>query len=559
MKILGRISPDERMDLEDMAAIAGTLELFEAMRQGRTLFLPAGRNVGAAATEARIFDGFLVTDAGGGVALVTAGSGFFKLEEEGVTYMGIMLSTDCGDATHSLDLSGEPNDDYNIWVRPIFVDSDSENRVFWNAGGAPAAEYVDHPNTRRSLVWETTYRSTSDAAPTGDAWLIAAVVTIAAGAIAGIADYRHFFFEGDAAAGAYTSEWGAGTDRNVDRATYGIKDWHRFAQMVRQQFASIIGAAYYTAPDPTLADLAAEHHTDGQHLDVHATSLVIDDRAGAPTTSNYTMASRLLAGMHRLTMLAADAPATGEASIRIADAGNVAQYVQNPRGEAAALQVADYGEVLCLGPDDGGRRYGIRSTITVVGSQYSHAFGELSGTPPLRVDQGGAAANMGAYLTEAGARYFHTSRTEDFWAEWNWNNSGVATNWTMAVNGAMYCNLGHLGETAWMSCVDWPEGMTLNGIDITVILGGATANLITFTAYRETYVPGGFSPTTAVLGAASTGAAGITELTIAPVASSGWTHETHRLILVVTASDQTNQVFMPRINYTATTVSRYAQ
>jgi len=561
MRYIVRISPDERMDLGDMQSLAGELELFDSMRRGRTFFMPAGENGGLATMEARIFDGFEATDAGAGVVSISRGSGFFKIQEEGVSYFGIMAG-ECGDATRSLDLSGEPASDYYIWIRMVYSDTTAENRVFWNAGGAPPAEYVDHPNTVRELVWEAVHGDIADAAPVGD-WIKIAKVTILGAIVTLIEDYRHFYFEGDAGPGAgqWGGEWGTVLERNADRATYGVKSLWKWVQFVRTKIYEIQGPSYETweVPDPDLTDLAVEHHTDGQHLDVNATSLTIDDRAGAPTTSNYIIASRLLAANHRLTFMADDSATDGEASIRIGNAGDHAQYVQNPRGEAAALVNADYGELVTLGPDNLGARHGLKTTITASGLTYTHDIGELSGTPPLQVIQGApVVTTRGAYLTEASARFFHTSRQEWIWPQWSWKNESPSTNWVLGASNQMYCAAGHAAEKADSFTTDWPEGMTLDSIAVTVTLAAGAIVPFTVDAYRETYVPGGAVPTIVLIGTANTLAAGVTELTIAP-AVAGWTHATHRLVLRFSAADVVTEAEDAMIQYTASLVSKYAQ
>jgi hypothetical protein len=434
---LVKLWSDERLDLPDAEMATGLLDMFDGMRQSRVWTLPEGRNGGGAATECRILDGFDIPTALPSATLtLNRGSAIAKLIERGTLYFGLLAGEE-GEASQVVDVSALPNDTYAVYVRFVFTDADSENRVFWDPSGT---EYVGHVASRREMIWSYQAVSTSAPVPSGGDWIKVAELTVAAGVCSAVADYRHFYFEGDAVTGAgqWQAEWGTANDRNADRALYGVKDWHGFAQYCRTQFQTVMGLGYtwYGIPDPDLTDLAVEHDTDGQHLAVNAKTLTLDLRAGVGADSSWDLYTETVGTEEQFYIMADDPAMDPMARIDMAVAGSHARFSMFPRGEGNAYSNADYGELVALGTDPAGKRHGMRATLTdVAGSDYSYAFGELSGTPPMRLDQG-VAAQAGLHLTEAGAGYYcpaATSRETHLWFTGSDDGSGL---WVLLHSGA---------------------------------------------------------------------------------------------------------------------------
>jgi hypothetical protein len=264
---------DERVDLPDANQFAGELDLYEHARILRELVLPSGRNGGESATETRIFAGFNIQNVVGGTCDITRGTGIFKFLRNGDLVLGLVTG-EMGEATQQIDLSGQANDDYAIYVRATWSETDQENRVHWDDTGDE--EIVLFVKTREDLTWEWTYRSVGSAAPpSGGDWVKVWELTVSGAAITAQADYRHFFFEGDAAAGAgqWLDEWGTGTDRNADRASYGVTDFHQWAAAMRKKMDDIQGQYYdwWEAPAINFSDMDNEHWGNakwGRHKNV---------------------------------------------------------------------------------------------------------------------------------------------------------------------------------------------------------------------------------------------------------------------------------------------------
>lgn len=251
---------DERVDLPDANQFAGELDLYEHARILRELVLPAGRNTGAATTEARIFAGFDIQNIVGGTCDITRGTGIFKFLRDGDLVLGL-VSGEMGADTQQIDLSAQPNDDYAIYVRATWSETDQENRVHWDDSGSE--EIVLFVKTREDLAWEWTYRSSSSSPPSGGDWVKVWELTVSGAAITAQADYRHFFFEGDAKSGAgqWLDEWGTANDRDSDRALYGVTDFHQWASAIRKKMDDIQGGYYHWWEEPTInfSDMDNEH------------------------------------------------------------------------------------------------------------------------------------------------------------------------------------------------------------------------------------------------------------------------------------------------------------
>jgi len=293
--------PLERVDLRDWEDAVGYLPMLDQMRQHRTAWLPEGRStIGSTTTfSARIFDGFDVDtiDPVACTFRINQGSGIFQYVYEGELVMGLMAG-DEGEAYQTASISASPNGTYDVWVRFVLANSDTENRVFWNATGA--TEEVDFVASRQSMTWQYQILLAGAPAPAGGDWVKVWTLVKAAGAISlPTSDVRHFFFEGYAGTGAdqWRHEWGDGaTDRNAARGACGIKDLHKFAAYVRRKFADIQGGAHYLLSDPSLGDMAVQHKTNGAHGDVTAESMVVQP----PAAPVGTYAGRRVDGLATL-------------------------------------------------------------------------------------------------------------------------------------------------------------------------------------------------------------------------------------------------------------------
>ena len=558
-----KIGPDERIDLPDMEALVKELPILDSIQKTRANVMPEGRDVGQAATYARIYDGFGISNIVGGGFDLARGNGVLYITLDGTLYFGIEVGDQGGQDSQAVDLSLYGNDDYGVWVRPTYSEADRENRVFWDTSG----EYVESAFTRETMVWEYTVVSTSAPDPSGGDWVKVWEVTVLAGNVTASADYRHFFFEGDSVTGGgqWADEWGAGNDRNADRALYGLKDWHMFAQMVRAQFGTLLGATYawYEAPDPDLSDLAVEHHTDGQHLEINATSAYLNQRTGGPTDSTTRILTQIAGADHECLFQATDLGTVPLLRI-VHDAANVYSILSlEPRGTAGTYVNNDYGDLRALGRDVAGKYHGMRATvIDNAAGDWNYGFGRLDTVPPLQLWEGAtyeSAGTRGLHLLYGTARYFHTSRTEDIWVSFVGYNDNVAGhNWQRGNNGYWYIGAGNPNEDLFLNIHDWPEQMTLNSVEVKCELLAGAGTALTITAYKEQWGAGGGAITRASMGNTTKTTASREDKVIA-TADSGWSHKLQRLQLHASSPDVACYVYAVRLNVTYSTVSKWAQ
>lgn len=283
-----QILPNERVGIADYEAGAGGRLVQEDLsRIARVTILPAGKTTGAAATQARILDGFDWSGITLGVsttATLSRGGGIFPYLDDDNTLLFGMVGGEEGPATRIVDFAtASPSSTQAVYVRMVTTFSDFENRVFWNPSGAPAAEFVDNIATRKPVTWEVTFQAASVAPPGNGEWVKIYEITIGAGGtIDAVTDYRHFYYEGDPQAtfGAYSVEWGDGAnDRNIDRATYGVVDQHTWTQALRRQLSDIIGLnGWYKAPGVSLNDVRP----------LADRLITVDDPSGAGGDGTYT-------------------------------------------------------------------------------------------------------------------------------------------------------------------------------------------------------------------------------------------------------------------------------
>ena len=336
--------PNERLQLNDYEAVM-TLILDEFLRQLRTTFLPSGRTGGSAATSARIFSGFTATASPATAIVLSRGAGIFPFNDNGVLKFGVLLGEE-SPASYSIDVTGLGDGTYNVFARLVYSQASSENRVFWNASGTPG-EYIDNVPTRNVPAWQYAIQADSVAPPGIGEYVLLWKATVATGAVTALTDYRHFFFEGDVN-GTYAQEWGTGNDRNANRATYGAGDMHKFVQAVRSQLAEIIGDKWYTQRLVSLVNLAATHYgTADTDPGAHKSPLEI----GAPGSTQWDLASSLLAGGHFLKLRAKDDANLPVTALTFAS-GQAALGV-HPQGDNVSLAADDKEHFLWIGgPND---------------------------------------------------------------------------------------------------------------------------------------------------------------------------------------------------------------
>lgn len=212
---------------------------------GNVLTNPSG-------TRLWILSGFEATNDNPMTALLTVrrGVGLLSTREKGQVLSGVVAFE--GDTEKVVDMTAYAVGQYAVWVRAEAVDSDFQNRIFWNPN--TQSEYTQSVATRRAANWGV--RVEPVAVNPGAEWCKVAAVEVAAGVPPlTVTDARQLYFEGDTAASyaATISDdqtyraWGGGNDRNADRAQYGVKDLQTFTAAVRSQLASIIGASWWTS------------------------------------------------------------------------------------------------------------------------------------------------------------------------------------------------------------------------------------------------------------------------------------------------------------------------
>lgn len=475
MRQLIRVHPDERVDLPDFEQVGGLLELFDIMRSNKTVILPDGRDVGAAPvapTDTRVFSGFDLYDIVGasGTCKLRRGAGIFKLLEDGALTHGILIG-DVGATFASLDLSSESDDTYSVFVRATYTDTDQENRVHWNVGGSPA-EYIDFVNTRRSLIWEYQYQSSSAAHPSGGDWVEVARITIVSNQITATADYRMLYFEGDAISGGgqWSTEWGSANDRNADRSTYGVTDFHNWVQAMRAKWIDVQGDGYawQQQPDVNLTDMEDEHW--GYAKDAGASRGRHKDMYIGDTNRWWRLYTAHSAGVYdQVSFLSDDSPIDGQMSIYTFDAGGITVN-QAPRGDGVAMSDGDtfgwqFGssvEFKWTGQRVSSTKYKMdmkRNVTTDITLQVGSGYTDLERGIVI-------GANAGYHLTSRQVVMFVPLETmmNAVSGANRWRIDGPAGGDVAAEAPYLYCD--GAGEELFLTIHDFPEWCTLDYVDV---------------------------------------------------------------------------------------------
>jgi hypothetical protein len=238
---LVKLHPNERVDLGDVEFLA-TSPLNDFQRHMRDLVVGDG--------VMRILDGFTWSTLGNVLTVVKGKAAL--TENRDAQLLGGHLTSE-GVASLTSDFTGLPADAYGIWVRFAYADGSIANRVFWD----PLVDLstVQAVDTRKIAGWQLA--RTLDAQSPGGEWYKVATVNWSAG-FTSIVDHRAFLFEGpaDSSPQTFRPSWGGGTDRNTDRATYGVKTLERFASAVLKKIeelqSSTAATRWWEAPPESL-------------------------------------------------------------------------------------------------------------------------------------------------------------------------------------------------------------------------------------------------------------------------------------------------------------------
>lgn len=228
MTDLLRVETNERMDLEDFEFLAASLGQSEQEKLANFDTNPAGQRMW-------ILNGFGATNPAGKQLTITRGRAILAYRDEGIVKYGAFSIG--GDATKTVDLTAYASATYGIYVRFEYVDSESRSRIFWNPSG-DGSEFAQTIATRRAANWSMRVEASNP----GAEWL--QIGTVVQSTMV-ITDMRPFLFEGEAN-NSYRSGWstdggGASTDRNANRALYGVSDLQKFTAAMRQCLQDIKG------------------------------------------------------------------------------------------------------------------------------------------------------------------------------------------------------------------------------------------------------------------------------------------------------------------------------
>jgi hypothetical protein len=259
-----RVESNERIDKPDWEAmqLGAHLAVRYALR-GLALGTDAGDDTIALST-------WTLTTVGSELT-VTPGRALAGEEmPDGTIEHGYVTGED-GDASQTLDFTGEPAATYIIYVRPDFSPGVSGSRLFWNS--ATETEDAAAIDTREVAGWRVVAATSSP----GDQYAAVGRAIWDGATFTSTNNVGRHFWEGQlSTTGAESSDiWGDGVnDRNADRATYGVQSLYKAFALVRRQLKDIIGAAsghWGSAIPISLTDTKA-------HVD-----LTTDPHGSAPT------------------------------------------------------------------------------------------------------------------------------------------------------------------------------------------------------------------------------------------------------------------------------------
>lgn len=217
MRDLLRVDANERVDFGDFEyAIQMGLEGHLRQVPDSILTKPGGQQLW-------VVSGFAISNPTAQQLRVDKGVAYLA-RREGVDALPGFVTTE-GDPYRILDLSSYSQlDTHGIYIRFVYKQASTQGRLFWNA--TSEAEYAQSIPTRFEAGWELVVERVNP----GAEWLKIGEV-VPNGMV--ITDQRDFYFEGKISDAYAADGWGSGTDRNVDRAQYGITDFQTFTEMFR--------------------------------------------------------------------------------------------------------------------------------------------------------------------------------------------------------------------------------------------------------------------------------------------------------------------------------------
>lgn len=180
-----------------------------------------------------------------------------------------------GNATVTLDFSGQPVGPYTVQVRFVYTDGTNDNRAFWNE--TTNVEYIASTDTRHLPMWEARFTG----APSAE-WIDLATVNWDGAAVdpGDITDLRNFAFEGALAFSRSTQDGTGGMEdfsRSTDRAANGQNAVYPVLRALGRQIQDLKGAndsglwdwfsRPYAVPGTT-APLAAQRTKSLRSVDV---------------------------------------------------------------------------------------------------------------------------------------------------------------------------------------------------------------------------------------------------------------------------------------------------
>jgi hypothetical protein len=230
VKSYARSERGQRISQPDFEHVAEREHVDAAAQTGSKLLIGPDSTV-----RSFILSGFDTSDTGLTIT-VNGGTAFLNYRDRDGIKEGLFTSG--GDASKTLDLTNFADDTYKVYVRFDLLDGSINNRIFWNAAGAPPVETPRAVATRRTEGWSVVVEITSP----GGEWTEIAQVVKAAGSLT-VTDLREFFFEGrdDNNFLVVDAEWGAAADRNVTRAINGVFGFRRAIRALQRQFQDLFG------------------------------------------------------------------------------------------------------------------------------------------------------------------------------------------------------------------------------------------------------------------------------------------------------------------------------
>lgn len=218
-----KLKDAERIDRPDMEFLAATPLASAQQLGGNLLTNPAG-------ARAWIVSGFRPVNNGSNQVKVARGVAILATNNAGAAEYGALATE--GDPERIIDVTGYGNGTYGVFVRFELTDGGFGNRIFWDPG--LASERTENVPTRRVANWGMTVQLSSP----GAEWLRVGDAVVAGGLLTSVVPKRNLYFEGHEDT-TYTRDWGGGTDRNGDRATYGLKDFQTFGQAVLKKLEEL--------------------------------------------------------------------------------------------------------------------------------------------------------------------------------------------------------------------------------------------------------------------------------------------------------------------------------